>query len=93
MRSLDHSSGPSRRFLATADVGLADGCGACRSLRAKPVSPPRNKNVAAVERGLEWLKKGQAKDGHWESPGGKYNTAVNLVILQLEKGLLPLYQR
>jgi hypothetical protein len=31
---------------------------------------------AAVERGLEAIKKQQAQDGHWESPGGFYPTAV-----------------
>lgn len=31
---------------------------------------------AAVERGLEYLKKTQAQDGHWEAPGGQYPTSV-----------------
>jgi len=30
----------------------------------------------AVERGLEGIKKQQAQDGHWESPGGNYPTTV-----------------
>ena len=30
----------------------------------------------AVERGLEHLKKLQAQDGHWESPGGMYPTSI-----------------
>ena len=29
-----------------------------------------------VEAGLEWLKKVQAQDGHWEAPGGAYKTAM-----------------
>ena len=31
---------------------------------------------AAIERGLEALKKQQAQDGHWESPGGFYPTCI-----------------
>lgn len=30
----------------------------------------------SVEKGLEWLKKNQAQDGHWEAPGGAYKTAM-----------------
>ena len=37
----------------------------------------RDKAVdAAIERGLEALKKQQAQDGHWESPGGFYPTCI-----------------
>lgn len=34
---------------------------------------------AAVERGLDHLKKIQAQDGHWEAPGGMYATTVTAV--------------
>ena len=34
---------------------------------------------AAVERGLDALKKQQAQDGHWESPGGAYPTCVTAI--------------
>lgn len=34
---------------------------------------------AAVERGLDHLKKIQAQDGHWEAPGGMYSTTVTAV--------------
>jgi hypothetical protein len=30
----------------------------------------------SVERGLEWLKKTQAQDGHWEAQGGQYPTSM-----------------
>jgi hypothetical protein len=30
----------------------------------------------AIERGLEWLKKTQAQDGHWDAPGGQYPTSM-----------------
>jgi hypothetical protein len=30
----------------------------------------------AIERGLEWLKKTQAQDGHWEAQGGQYPTTM-----------------
>ena len=38
---------------------------------------PKNKDVeAAVERGLEHLKKIQTQAGNWEAPGGQYPTTV-----------------
>ncbi len=40
----------------------------------------RDKTIdAAVERGLDALKKQQAQDGHWESPGGAYPTCVTAI--------------
>src|SRR5579863_5961468 len=30
----------------------------------------------AVEKGLEWLKRTQAQDGHWEAQGGQYPTTM-----------------
>ncbi|HEY1189897.1 MAG TPA: hypothetical protein VGE74_19765, partial [Gemmata sp.] len=30
----------------------------------------------AIEKGLEYLKKTQAKDGHWEAQGGQYPTSM-----------------
>jgi hypothetical protein len=36
-----------------------------------------NKRIEdSVEKGLEWLKKTQAQDGHWEAPSGAYKTAM-----------------
>lgn len=51
-------------------------------LRPEPVSAQKKKDSAveaAVERGLEALKKQQMQDGHWESPGGYYPTSVTAV--------------
>src|SRR5262245_9482146 len=31
---------------------------------------------AMVDKGLEWLKRNQASDGHWEAPGGHYPTTM-----------------
>lgn len=31
---------------------------------------------ATIEKGLEWLKKNQAPDGHWEAQGGQYPTSM-----------------
>ena len=40
----------------------------------------RDKTIdAAVERGLDALKKQQSQDGHWESPGGAYPTCVTAI--------------
>jgi hypothetical protein len=43
----------------------------------------------------EYLKGQQAADGSWSGGyvGPVYSTAVNLCILQLEKGILPIYHR
>jgi hypothetical protein len=63
---------------------------AVAALVAVPAAPParaaednkdakkaRKKEVeAAVERGLEYLKKNQAQDGHWEAQGGQYPTTM-----------------
>ncbi len=40
---------------------------------------PAQKKVdveATVEKGLEWLKRNQAADGHWEAQGGQYPTSM-----------------
>jgi squalene cyclase len=34
------------------------------------------KAQAATKRGLEWLAKQQHRDGHWETPGGQFQTAM-----------------
>ena len=31
---------------------------------------------AMIDKGLEWLKKNQAADGHWEAQGGQYPTSM-----------------
>lgn len=36
----------------------------------------KKRTEEAVTKGLEWLKKVQAQDGHWEAPGGAYKTAM-----------------
>jgi hypothetical protein len=36
--------------------------------------PPKYRPV--VERGLEWLVRQQARDGHWETAGGNFHTAM-----------------
>ncbi|MGL6075763.1 MAG: prenyltransferase/squalene oxidase repeat-containing protein [Fimbriiglobus sp.] len=44
---------------------------------------------------FEHLKAQQAADGSWQSGyiGAVYSTSVNLTILQLDKGILPIYHR
>jgi hypothetical protein len=67
-----------RQFLTTLAAGAAFGgvTGLPAAARAQE-KKGRDKDVeAAVERGLEHLKKLQAQDGHWESPGGQYPTSI-----------------
>src|SRR6476620_9417477 len=35
----------------------------------------------AIEKGLEWLKKTQAQDGHWEAQGGQYPTTMTALAV------------
>ena len=44
---------------------------------------------------FEYLKSQQAADGSWSSGyiGPVYSTAINLTILQLDKGIVPIYHR
>lgn len=64
-------------FLATVAAGCLGG------LVSSPASPAQDKDKgkkhdveAAVERGLEYLKKVQMQDGRWEATGGQYPTAM-----------------
>ena len=69
-----------RAFLASVAAGaigrhaLAPSAAAAQEKKGKP---KRDAGLeAAVSRGLEHLKKLQAADGHWESPGGYYPTSI-----------------
>jgi hypothetical protein len=66
-----------RRFLATAAAGVA-GVWARVALASGDEKKPLTRTGVeeAVERGLQWLKKEQAGDGHWEARGGNYRTAM-----------------
>jgi hypothetical protein len=64
-----------RRFFAATAAGLAGAWALpVLSARQKPDTKP---NVdEAVSRGLDWLKRNQAQDGHWEASGGAYKSAM-----------------
>jgi hypothetical protein len=64
-----------RAFLSSLAAGSVGG------LLASPgrAADPERKKLdveAAIERGLEYLKKIQAPDGHWEAQGGQYPTTM-----------------
>jgi len=69
-----------RRFFASA-AGAAGGLFALPHLA--PAQPKKAGGVddkaveAAVEKGLDYLKRVQAQDGHWEAPGGAYPVAMS----------------
>jgi hypothetical protein len=45
--------------------------------KAAPGKDEMKKRVEeAIEKGLEWLKRTQAQDGHWEAQGGQYPTTM-----------------
>jgi Prenyltransferase and squalene oxidase repeat len=44
--------------------------------RAEDAPKKKVDSDAMVEKGLEWLKKNQLPDGHWEATGGQYPTSM-----------------
>ena len=66
-----------RRFAPAAALTAVAVC-----LGAVPPSPAQEggkKKVdvdAMVEKGLDWLKRNQAPDGHWAAQGGQYPTSM-----------------
>ena len=64
-----------RLFLSAVAAGTA-GAVAGRLPRARAQEAKKADVEAAVERGLDHLKKIQAQDGHWEAPGGQFATTV-----------------
>ena len=68
-----------RSFLTAAAAGAAGAVlGVPGPLAAQEKKPEKlDKRVEeAVEKGLEWLKKTQAPNGHWEAAGGNYPTSM-----------------
>jgi hypothetical protein len=60
-------------------VRMALAAAATLALIAVPASAQEKKKTdadAMVEKGLEWLKRNQAPDGHWEAQGGQYPTTM-----------------
>ena len=67
--------------IAALAASLAIGVGLTPGVapRVRAADPRPKVDAAAdamVEKGLEWLKKAQATDGHWEAQGGQYPTAM-----------------
>lgn len=70
-----------RRFAPAAALTAVAVC-----LGAVPSSPARDDDKkddkkkagvdAVVQKGLDWLKRNQAPDGHWEAQGGQYPTSM-----------------
>jgi hypothetical protein len=66
-----------RKFLSFASAGvLGTYLGIPGRIRAQD-KPVEAKNVQeSITRGLDWLKKTQAGDGHWSADGGAYPTTM-----------------
>ena len=64
-----------RQFLAAAACGFA-GFALPASGAAQEKKPNPRTKAEAVTRGLDWLKKEQARDGHWSASGGAYKSAM-----------------
>jgi hypothetical protein len=66
-----------RRFLTAAAAGAAGTWALPVGAFAQEKNPAAKLKVGeSVERGLEWLKRQQAQDGHWEADNGSYRTAM-----------------
>jgi hypothetical protein len=65
-----------RLFLSAVAAGAAGSLGRLPLPGAAAQDRKKADVEAAIERGLEYLKKIQAQDGHWEAPGGQYATSV-----------------
>src|SRR5207253_3408852 len=70
-----------RNFLTSVAAGAVGGLAATGSRAAAqpapaPVAYDKKDVEAAVERGLEYLKREQKQGGHWEAPNGMYPTAM-----------------
>src|SRR5262249_16674025 len=66
-----------RLFLTSAAAGALGRLWPTCASAADDTGKELNRRVAeAVERGLEYLKRTQAADGHWEAPGGNYPTSM-----------------
>lgn len=63
-----------RRTLLLSPFALA-GLAACRS-QAEDVRKAKIDIDPTVDKGLEWLKRNQAADGHWDANGGQYPTTM-----------------
>jgi hypothetical protein len=67
-----------RHFLSTSAASALGWLGS--TAQTGSAQQPKQKDVdACVERGLDYLKKIQAQDGHWEAPGGNYPTTVTAI--------------
>jgi hypothetical protein len=64
---------PRMRLLVFLLLAASAGMGITRAARAEDL-PPRYRIV--VDKGLEYLAKNQARDGHWEGNGGQYPTTI-----------------
>ena len=62
-----------RTFLGTAASGIA-ACLAPGSRSAADEVPKEYQ--AAIAKGLDWVARNQARDGHWEAIGGQYPSAM-----------------
>ncbi|MBA4191529.1 MAG: hypothetical protein C0467_26415 [Planctomycetaceae bacterium] len=73
---LSASAQTRRRFLATAAGTLGASVGIPGVGFADPKADEKKQVEDAVDKGLEWLKKAQAADGHWEGNNGAYQVAM-----------------
>ncbi|MFO0849099.1 MAG: prenyltransferase/squalene oxidase repeat-containing protein [Gemmataceae bacterium] len=65
----------SRTVATLAVLGLTAGLSSAADDPAKPKLSPAEQ-AAMIDKGLEWLRKNQAADGHWEVQGGQYPTSM-----------------
>src|SRR5439155_18294468 len=62
-----------RQFLGAAATGVTACLAGSVRLRGDEVL---KEYQATVAKGLDWVSKNQARDGHWEANGGQYPSAM-----------------
>ena len=62
--------------LAAGAAGVVTGLPGVARTQERKADDLKKRTEDAVEKGLEWLRKTQAPDGHWAAQGGQYPTSM-----------------
>ncbi|HVL15864.1 MAG TPA: prenyltransferase/squalene oxidase repeat-containing protein [Gemmata sp.] len=62
--------------LAAGAAGVVTGLPGAARTQERKADDLKKRTEDAVEKGLEWLRKTQAPDGHWAAQGGQYPTSM-----------------
>ena len=66
------------RSLFLYSLAMSTVLGLAGAGKAEDLAP---KHRAVVDKGLDYLAKNQARDGHWEGNGGQYPTTITALCV------------